>query len=333
MSEFKKPLVSLIVTCHNLGQYLPQCIKSIENQTYKNFEIIIVDDFSDEKTKKIIDKNFKNKSNVLKFFNSNEIRVIETKKNEGQLGSFLLGLKIARGEFVCMIDADDVLLEDYLATHLQVHMRTNVAFTSASACEIDENSTLHSLCSLSSSMFENKQMILKKENVSEIFEISNNDFEVKILNQKKIPFGTWAWSPSSSAMMRKSALEFLFLFKETEHYKTGADKLVFSFLHLIGGSALISQTLYAYRRHNNNQSESNPLIGNFRYLKSSQIKRIIEWNKLVRLDVLRFIRTNYSYFCARLNPMNTKRLIFSVIFSFNFLTIKKALKALVFKIC
>ena len=52
MSEFKKPLVSLIVTCHNLGKYLPQCIKSIENQTYKNFEIIIVDDFSDEKTKK-----------------------------------------------------------------------------------------------------------------------------------------------------------------------------------------------------------------------------------------------------------------------------------------
>ena len=85
MKEFKKPLVSLIVTCHNLGKYLPECIKSIENQTYKNFEIIIVDDFSDAQTKEIINKNFKNKNTVLNFFNSNETRVIETKKNEGHI--------------------------------------------------------------------------------------------------------------------------------------------------------------------------------------------------------------------------------------------------------
>lgn len=333
MSEFKKPLISLIITCHNLGEYLPQCVKSIENQTYKNFEIIIVDDFSDEKTKEIIEKNFKNKNIVFRFLNSNEIRVIETKKNEGQLASFLLGLKVARGEFICMIDADDVLLEDYLATHLQVHMRTNVAFTSANVCEIDENSTLHSLASLSFPMFENKQMKLKKEKVADIFNICADEFEVKILNLKNTPFGTWAWAPSTSAMMRKSALEFLLLFKETEHYKTGADKFIFSFLHLIGGSALISQTLYAYRRHSANQSESNPLTGNFRYLKSSQIKRIINWNKMIRLDTLFFIKNNYSYFCARLNPMNVKRLIFNIIFSFNFSTIKKALKALIFKFC
>lgn len=332
MKEFKKPLVSLIVTCHNLGKYLPECIKSIENQTYKNFEIIIVDDFSDAQTKEIINKNFKNKNTVLNFFNSNETRVIETKKNEGQLGSFLLGLKIARGEFVCMIDADDVLLEDYLAQHLQVHMNTNVAFTSAAACEIDENSTLHSFNSLSSPLFLNQKTKFKKEKISEIFEISDNEFEIKILNQKNTPFGLWAWSPSSSAMMRKSALDFLLLFKNTDNYKTGADKLIFSFLHLLGGSALISSTLYAYRRHNNNQSESNPLIGNFRYLKSSQIERIIKWNKLVRIDILKFIKENYSYFCARLNPMNTKKIMLNIIFSFNFLTIKKVLKALVFKI-
>ena len=333
MSEFKKPFISLIITCHNLGKYLPECIKSIENQTYKNFEIIIVDDFSDEKTKEIIDKNFKNKSPVLKFFNSNEIRVIETKKNEGQLGSFLLGLKVARGEFVCMIDADDVLLEDYLATHLQVHMQTNVAFTSAAACEIDENSTLQSLGSLSCPMFENKHIKLKKQKVTEVFNTNTDEFDVKILNLKNTPFGIWSWSPSSSAMMRKSALEFLLLFKETQHYKTGADKFIFSFLHLIGGSALISQTLYAYRRHSSNQSESNPLMGNFRYLKSSQIKRIVEWNKMLRFDTFMFIKNNYSYFCTRINPMNTKRLIFKVIFSINFLTIKKALKVLFFKLC
>ena len=332
MPEFKEPLISLIITCHNLGEYLPECIKSIEKQSYKNFEIIIVDDFSNEKTKEIINKNFKSKNAITGFFNSREIKIIETSKNEGQLGAFLQGLKVSRGEFVCMIDADDVLLEDYLSCHLQAHMAANVAFTSACAIEINENSAIQSLCSLSSPILKKDCIKIKKQKPQELFETKNSEFELKILNQKNTPFALWAWSPSSSAMMRKSALEFLLLFKNVENYKTGADKLVFSFLHLLGGSALISESLWAYRRHQNNQSESNPLIGNFRYLKSSQIERIINWNKNVRLDVLKFIFDNYSYFCARLNPMNTKRLIFKIIFSFNFAAIKKALKALVFKL-
>ncbi len=332
MNEFRKPLISLIVTCHNLGRYLPECIRSIENQTYKNFEIIIVDDFSDEETKDIISKNFKNKNSVLKFFSPTEIRIIETQKNEGQLGSFLLGLKIARGEFVCMIDADDVLLEDYLSVLLQAHMSTSVAFVSAAQIEIDENSTIHCLNSLASPTFKNTGGVYKKLSADKIFNTDFDDFEVKKIPNKKCPFGTWCWNPSTSAMMRKSALDFLLLFKNVQNYKTGADKFIFSFLHLIGSSAVVSRPLFAYRRHRNNCFGTNPIIGDFRYLKPESVKKLIKWNKNLHADMLDFIFKNYSYFCARLNPMNTKKLIFKIIFSFNFLTIKKALKALVYKI-
>lgn len=333
MQEFKKPLISLIVTCHNLGKYLPECIKSIENQSYKNFEIIIVDDFSDAETKEVIEKNYKNKNVISKFFNTSDIRVIETGKNEGQMGAFLTGLKVSRGEFVCMIDADDVLLKDYLSVLLQAHMRVSVAFVSAAQMEIDENSTIHCLNSVASPAFKNCGGVYKKLEADEIFNTDFEDFEVKKITNRECPFGAWCWNPSTSAMMRRSALEFLFLFKNVERYKTGADKFIFSFLHLIGSSATVSRPLFAYRRHGGNCSGTNPVMGDFRYLKPESVDRLIKWNKNLHFDTLDFIIKNYSYFCARLNSMNTKKLIFKIIFSFNFLTIKKALKALLYKFC
>ena len=332
MPEFKKPLISLVVTCHNLGKYLPECIKSIEKQSYKNFEIIIVDDFSNKETKEIINKNFKNKNTIAGFFNSREIKIIETNKNEGQLGAFLQGLKVSRGEFVCMIDADDVLLEDYLSVLLQAHMRASVAFVSAAQCEIDENSTIHCLNSLASPTFKNTGGEYKKLPADKIFNMDFEDFEVKKVTNKECPFGAWCWNPSTSAMMRRSALEFLLLYKNVENYKTGADKFIFSFLHLIGSSAVVSKPLFAYRRHGGNCSGTNPVIGDFRYLKPESVKRLVEWNKNLHFDTLNFIIENYSYFCARLNSMNTKKLIFKIVFSVNFVTIKKALKALIFKL-
>ena len=333
MQQFKKPLVSLIITCHNLGEYLPECVKSIENQTYKNFEIIIVDDFSDEKTKEVIRKKYKNKSAISGFFNSGDIRVIETTKNEGQLGAFLQGLKVSRGEFVCMIDADDVLLEDYLSVLLQAHMSVSVSFVSAAQCEIDGNSTIHCLNSLASPTFKNTGGVYKKLSADKIFNMDIEDFEVKKVTNRECPFGAWCWNPSTSAMMRKSALEFLLLYKNVENYTTGADKFIFSFLHLIGSSAVVSKPLFAYRRHGDNCSGTNPVIGDFRYLKPESVKRLVKWNQNLHFDMLNFIIKNYSYFCARLNPMNTKKLIFKIVFSVNFVTIKKALKALLYKIC
>ena len=56
----KLPLVSIIVNCHNGQKYLSECIRSILNQTYKNFEIIFWDNFSTDESSKIIDK-FKDK--------------------------------------------------------------------------------------------------------------------------------------------------------------------------------------------------------------------------------------------------------------------------------
>ncbi len=330
----KRPKVSIIITCFNLAKYLPDLLESIENQTYKNFEVIIVDDASFDETKEYLD-NLLDRSFINKFFRQIKItekkyKVIHNSENLGQFGAFLEGLKIASGEFICLVDADDVLMKDYLMCHLQVHMNTSVAFTSSGQFEIDENSTIHSLVSLSTSGYQNKDYSTSLENEDEIFNIEEKikDFEIKVLDNKNCKFGNWAWGPTSSAMMRKSAADFLLKYPTPKDWKKGADKIAFTFLHLIGGSATISAPLFAYRRHKTNLSSANPVIGNFRYLKPDCVKLYVGYNKRIRFDVLRFIFKNYDYFCERFNPLNVKKMIASIIFSIDFYTLKRAFKSL-----
>lgn len=334
----KKPKVSIIVTCFNLAKYLPDVIESIENQTYKNYEVIIVNDASFDETKEYLDNliNGGFTGNIAgKFFknpkiNTKKYKVIHLENNAGQFGAFLEGLKVASGEFVCLVDADDILMPEYLMCHLQVHMNTSVAFTSAAQFEVDENSTVHSLVSLATAGYENDDFedVLKDED--EIFSLKNKieKFNVRVLDNKSCKFGNWAWGPTTSAMMRKSAAEFLLKYPTPKDWRKGADKIAFTFLHLIGGSALISAPLFAYRRHNSNLSSANPVIGNFRYLKPDCVKLYVGYNKRIRFDVLRFIFKNYDYFCARFNPLNVKKMIFNIIFSIDFYTIKRAFKSL-----
>lgn len=319
MEPFNEPKVSVVITCYNLGRFLAEAIQSVRRQTYKNFEIIVVNDCSIDNTKEVLE-NIQNKE---------ELKIINLEKNLGQFGAFLEGLKVSSGQFVVMLDADDILLPDFLSVSLDVHMKTSVAFTSTAQFEIDENSTIISLNSNASPTFKNEGFEDKIKSLDEIFNLSrlNENYEVKVLDIKKCPFGSWNWNPTSSALMRRVPLEYLLKYKTPQDWKKGADKIVFSFLHLIGGSATISAPLMAYRRHNTNLSSANPVLGNFRYLKPETIKLYVSYNKRIRQDVLRFIFGNYSYFCSQFNPLNVRKMIFRVIFSFDRNTIKRIIKS------
>ena len=312
LRPFKTPKISAIITCHNLGKYLMECTNSILNQKYKNFEIIVVDDCSTDNTKEVL--------NSL----PEQIKKISLKENMGQFGAFLEGLKIADGEFVSLIDADDVLLPDYFSTHIDVHMKVQVAFSSSNQIEIDENSTL-----LGFNLFKGNKYDDKIKSLDEIFNLSrlNENYTVNVLNIKKCPFGSWNWNPTTSAVMRKSAAEILLKYDTPQDWMKGADKILFSFLHLIGGSATISAPLYAYRRHNTNISQTNPVIGDFRYLKPYTIKLYVGYNKRIRGDVLKFIFKNYPYFKEKFNPLNVRKMIFRIIFSFDRNNIKRIIKS------
>ena len=96
------PRVTFVVTSFNYENYIEKTLESIKNQTYDNFEIIVVDDCSSDNSVKII-REFISKNPDLK------IKLIIHNENKGQLGAYLTGLEAAEGVFVSFIDSDDYL--------------------------------------------------------------------------------------------------------------------------------------------------------------------------------------------------------------------------------
>ena len=102
MNKFKS--ISTIIPCYNQGQYLQRAIDSILQQEYQNFEIIVINDGSnDKKTTEIIEELKAGKYPYLRIF---------TIKNRGLAGARNYGLEKAQGNYIQFLDADDELLSD-----------------------------------------------------------------------------------------------------------------------------------------------------------------------------------------------------------------------------
>ena len=99
----KKDLISVIVPTYNVEKYLDKCIDSIVNQSYKNLEIILVDDGSSDKSGEICDKWGRIDS---------RIKVIH-KENGGLSDARNIGLDVANGEYISFIDSDDFIEKDF----------------------------------------------------------------------------------------------------------------------------------------------------------------------------------------------------------------------------
>ena len=97
-------LVSVIIPIYNVEKYLEKSIDSVINQTYKNIEIILVDDGSKDNSGKICDKYI----NI-----DNRIKVIH-KENGGLSDARNKGIEIATGKYISFIDSDDFVKEDYI---------------------------------------------------------------------------------------------------------------------------------------------------------------------------------------------------------------------------
>lgn len=99
-----KTKISVIVPCYNAENYIKKCIDSILNQTFKDYELICVNDGSTDTTLEIL-KDYEK--------NNNNMKVI-TKKNEGGKNVTKTGLKYASGDYICAIDNDDYISPYYL---------------------------------------------------------------------------------------------------------------------------------------------------------------------------------------------------------------------------
>lgn len=109
------PTISIITPAFNAETFLPHYFKSLAQQHFYDYEVLIIDDFSNDSTKRLI----KQQISV-----DPRIRLISLQKNIGAAGARNEGLRQARGEYVCFLDVDDYWLPEKLSIQLEF-MRSN----------------------------------------------------------------------------------------------------------------------------------------------------------------------------------------------------------------
>lgn len=114
INKENEELISIIVPIYNVEKYLPICIKSILNQSYRNIEVILVDDGSTDSSGYLCD-----------FFASADTRVsVIHKQNGGLSDARNVGIESSKGIFVSFIDSDDIVCENFIQTLYETHLIT-----------------------------------------------------------------------------------------------------------------------------------------------------------------------------------------------------------------
>lgn len=105
-----KPTVSVVLPSYNMAETLPVAIDSIVNQTYPDWELLVIDDGSSDKTGEALKP----------YINNYKIRIIHNRKNIGLVNSLNKGLKLARGKYIARLDADDFSFPDRLERQVEL---------------------------------------------------------------------------------------------------------------------------------------------------------------------------------------------------------------------
>lgn len=104
-------MISIIIPAYNHGQELPKCLNSIFEQTFRDFEIIVVNDGSTDETEDVLNKYFRDAA--VSCLYGGEIKIIN-QKNQGAPMARNNGFKESKGDYVIFLDADIVLRKDAL---------------------------------------------------------------------------------------------------------------------------------------------------------------------------------------------------------------------------
>lgn len=148
--------ISIIVPIYKSEKYLDRCIESIVNQTYKNLEIILVDDGSPDNCPKICDEYAKKDSRI----------VVVHKENGGVSSARNAGLDIAKGDYIAFVDSDDYIEKDMYLELLNGIKEKNSDIAVCNYVEINNNVRVRQNCKYNASYIE-------KENILPLFLMGN----------------------------------------------------------------------------------------------------------------------------------------------------------------
>lgn len=213
--DFATGLISVIMSNYNTPEeYLRTAIESVLNQTYSNFEFIIIDDCSTD-----------NSLEIIKSYNDERIVIIENKENLGITKSLNRGLAVAKGEYIARMDADDICFPERFSKQVE-YLKNNPQVV---------------VCGTGVELFGDGSDIHKEKTVYKITP-EKNEFQIRLL------FGNHINIIHPTAMFKHSVLTENNI-KYDERYRFAQDYRMWVSCSRVGECANVPEILLKYRIH------------------------------------------------------------------------------------
>ena len=144
--------ISIVVPVYNVEKYLGRCLKSLVNQTFRNIEIILVDDKSPDNCPALCDEWVEKDERV---------RVIHKEKNEGLGFARNTGIENASGDYITFVDSDDYIAENALEKALEAILKTEADIAVYGYQAVNQNGEIIQKCAPNpqKEVFEGKEII------------------------------------------------------------------------------------------------------------------------------------------------------------------------------
>ena len=234
-------LASIIIPAYNASKHITETIRSVLNQTYPNWELIIIDDGSSDNTLEIIHDLSKSEPRI-KYV---------TKKNSGVSDTRNMGISLAKGEFISFLDADDIWHDTNLEEKIRFIIKHNIDAAYSKCEKIDSNSkSLNTILTGSDTPLLNDILFLKgnyitapsgivlKKNVLDAIDgfdinlsnnadqdlwirILSNNFKIKLISEVLWQYRVHAYNMSSNiALLEKDSFYIFNKAIKNNLYKT-----------------------------------------------------------------------------------------------------------------
>ena len=212
------PLVTILICNYNYGRFLSAAIESALAQTWKNIEVIVVDDGSTDESREILKKY------------EGKIRVI-LKENGGQASAFNAGIAEARGEIVCFLDSDDISHPDRISRVIEKYKQGKWGLVCHDLDVIDTDGV---------------PARMKWTQYTSVTMAEGNQIDVVVDHNY-----SWIFSPTSGMSLPITLVRKIFPLPSDE-WKISADNPLAFAAACLGSVGLIPETLGSYRLHGKN---------------------------------------------------------------------------------
>ena len=162
----EKDLISVIIPMYNMERFIEKCLDSVITQSYKNLEIICVNDGSPDRSAEI----------ALEYAQKDErIKVINNKSNLGLFRARVEGYKVAKGKYIANVDADDTISVDWFRLLHKKAVEENADMTIGNTINVDENNN-YTYSTIYRSLTKSHKSLIGEEILDNFFDCAGSNF-------------------------------------------------------------------------------------------------------------------------------------------------------------